>query len=506
MTKLKQLLLLLTLFVLVQSISLAISVNDGIYATANLNVRQTASTTGTLIGTVTTNTVGNVIGGPTVSGGFTWWQITWGSPFITGWSVQDFLGTVPPSPTVFSEFLSAGWHVYPWANMSSLLTSTTRRSGTYGIQAISSAAYARLYIQTTIGFNTSGQQTLRFSMMSPSGSGQNHYVGIYNTSGSVIQYLPIWNYVSGNTLVPNTWYDIVVPLSDLLATNQVIGGVVIEIESAGTFYADEISFSTVSGSTYWTPPPPTSTITSVSASCSPSSVQVNNGSQCTASVSGTGSYNSAVTWSANAGTINSSGFFTAPSSVPSPAGVTITAQSVQDTSKVETSTVTVTAVPVQFTQASNIVFGDSIGNGWYIGSWPQVVTDPASDTAYLGDNGVQVQIATPNYGRLQILAWQNYKFNTANYNYLSFVINIGKYETEDLYVGLINSSGAVIQYVSLKNYTASLTLDAYRWQVVNIPLSALGIVSATDIYGIEIQSTNPATFTVDEINFKGACI
>jgi phospholipase C len=44
-------------------------------------------------------------------------------------------------------------------------------------------------------------------------------------------------------------------------------------------------------------------------------------------VQGTGSPNSAVTWSANIGTINSSGAFTAPSS---PAQVTITATSVQD--------------------------------------------------------------------------------------------------------------------------------------------------------------------------------
>ncbi len=479
----------------------AISVNDGVVTTANLNVRQTPSTSGTILATVSSGTVGNVVGGPTSANGYVWWQVTFGSPFVTGWVVQDFLATVPPGSTVYTDFMLPGWHVLPWSNMSSLTTSTTRRSGSYGIQATASAAYARLYLETTIGFSTSGQQSLRFSFMSPSGNGQNHYVSLYNTSGTPIHYVPVWSYVSGGTLVPGTWYDIVIPIADLQATNQTIGGVVVEIESSGTFYEDEVSFSTTYGSTYWTTP----TITSVSASCSPSSVQVNGGSQCTPTVTGTGSFNSAVTWTASAGSINSSGLFVAPSSVPNPAGVTITARSVQDTSKSGTATVTVT--PPQLSQASASVFSDATGSGWYIGSWSQVTIDPASDTAYgSSSNGMQVQVATPNYGRVQLIANQGYKFNTTGTNYLSFAVNIGKYENEALYVGLLGSGGSVIQYVELAPYiTPNATthrFEAYQWQTVNIPLSDLVAVN-TDVYGIEIQSINPSTFFVDEILFTG---
>ncbi len=72
------------------------------------------------------------------------------------------------------------------------------------------------------------------------------------------------------------------------------------------------------------------TITSVSVSCSPTTVIVSATSQCNATVQGTGSYSSAVTWTASGGTISPSGHFTAPALVGT---VTVTATSVQDTTK-----------------------------------------------------------------------------------------------------------------------------------------------------------------------------
>ena len=52
------------------------------------------------------------------------------------------------------------------------------------------------------------------------------------------------------------------------------------------------------------------TITSVSVSCTPSDIQTGQTSQCSATVSGSGSYNSSVTWSATNGTITRAGVFT----------------------------------------------------------------------------------------------------------------------------------------------------------------------------------------------------
>ncbi len=83
------------------------------------------------------------------------------------------------------------------------------------------------------------------------------------------------------------------------------------------------------------------TVTSVTASCSPTSIQTNQTSTCTQTVNGTGSYSSAVTWTvspSSIGSISSSGVFT-----PSAAGTaTITATSTQDSTKSGSATVTVT--------------------------------------------------------------------------------------------------------------------------------------------------------------------
>ena len=94
----------------------------------------------------------------------------------------------------------------------------------------------------------------------------------------------------------------------------------------------------------------TSSITSVTVACSPSTILYGQTSQCSASVTGTGSFSSTVTWTASAGTISARGLFTAPSGGVVTLPVTITATSSQDTSKSGTATVTVN--PSQ--QASNV--------------------------------------------------------------------------------------------------------------------------------------------------------
>jgi hypothetical protein len=71
--------------------------------------------------------------------------------------------------------------------------------------------------------------------------------------------------------------------------------------------------------------------------CSPASILTTQTSTCTATVQGTGSYSSAVTWGATDGTITSSGVFT-----PTGTGTaTITATSTQDTTKSGTASIVV---------------------------------------------------------------------------------------------------------------------------------------------------------------------
>ncbi len=103
------------------------------------------------------------------------------------------------------------------------------------------------------------------------------------------------------------------------------------------------SSSTSSGQKQ-SPPPPDS----VTVAVAPTTANIRAGSTLTFSATVTGSSNTSVTWSVNSvasgnatlGTIDSSGKFTAPASLPSPNTVTITATSSADTTKSSSSAVT----------------------------------------------------------------------------------------------------------------------------------------------------------------------
>jgi uncharacterized repeat protein (TIGR03803 family) len=88
-------------------------------------------------------------------------------------------------------------------------------------------------------------------------------------------------------------------------------------------------------------PPPPPTVTSVNISCPSGVVQTGQTNQCAATVAGTGSYNSSVSWSVSGttdgsstvGTVSTGGLYTAPSSVPTPFTVSVTATSTADATK-----------------------------------------------------------------------------------------------------------------------------------------------------------------------------
>jgi uncharacterized protein YjdB len=82
------------------------------------------------------------------------------------------------------------------------------------------------------------------------------------------------------------------------------------------------------------------TVTAVTVTCAESSIVTGQTDQCTPTVQGTGKFSSAVTWKASGGTISDAGLLTAPSTAGQ---ITITAQSVADTTKSGSYTVTVTA-------------------------------------------------------------------------------------------------------------------------------------------------------------------
>jgi len=69
-----------------------------------LNVRAMASISGTLLGSQATNAQGNVIGGPTYSDGYWWWQIDYNSA-PDGWSTENYLEKYIPAAITNLNFI-----------------------------------------------------------------------------------------------------------------------------------------------------------------------------------------------------------------------------------------------------------------------------------------------------------------------------------------------------------------------------------------------------------------
>jgi hypothetical protein len=84
----------------------AYNYGDRVQCTVNLNVRATASTSGTLITTETSGSKGTIESGTSQSAnGYTWWYITWDNSY-TGWSVDSLqLVPVPPTATTVAATL-----------------------------------------------------------------------------------------------------------------------------------------------------------------------------------------------------------------------------------------------------------------------------------------------------------------------------------------------------------------------------------------------------------------
>jgi hypothetical protein len=495
---------------LLPSLSWGYAVNDGVLpTTTNVNVRSGAATSNSILYTVSPGDSGLIVSGPTVAGGYTWWYINWAShPTQNGWTADANLTLNSPAPvTVFTDYYNYDWHIRAWSNSAVSLSTSNYRVETGRVQNASlevgiSAAYARLYIETTAGFSTSGSlngtlQSLHLSVQNVNVDGRELYVGLSNTSGTVIHYVPAWNYVPGGSLNQGTWYDLVIPIADLQATNMVVTGVVVEQEVPGTFRADEISFSTTYGSTYWNP----STITGVNATCNNITIAVGQSTQCAASVSGTGSYSSAVTWGASSGSMMSSGLYTAPSTVPNPATISVAATSYQDPTKTGFASITITNTSIS--QADSTPYAEGLGAGWSLAQRPNIYPNLYSADAYIGTYAMQTVIAATPWGRTQLLTQPNYKFNTSGNNYLAFAVNVGGYDTRNLYVGLFDASKNIIHYVMVSSYLPGQKFVSYQWQVVNIPLADL-VAVGVDTYGIEIQSDDALTFSVDNLKFSAA--
>ena len=129
------------------------------------------------------------------------------------------------------------------------------------------------------------------------------------------------------------------------------------------------------------------TVTSVAVSCTPATIAPGATSQCTATVQGTGSYSSAVAWSASAGTIGTTGLFTAPAVAGT---VTASATSTQNSSKSGSTSIAVqlripSSKHVVMVMEENQSYSTVVGNTT---DWPalnSLITSGALPTSYYAD-------------------------------------------------------------------------------------------------------------------------
>jgi hypothetical protein len=80
-------------------------VGDGVRVTSLLNLRASASTTGTLIATMPINTTGVVLAGPVSASGYLWYRLE--TSYGVGWAVQTYLVEIPPPTVVLPTATSA---------------------------------------------------------------------------------------------------------------------------------------------------------------------------------------------------------------------------------------------------------------------------------------------------------------------------------------------------------------------------------------------------------------
>ena len=172
-------------------------------------------------------------------------------------------------------------------------------------------------------------------------------VGAFNITVNGKLFLAGAKVIFGNNVLATQW----VSSTQLIATGAATGAGSIAIFVSNGDPGPSIStplYVQVGSSS----PPPPGTI-AVTVSPSNSAVQTGATKQFSATVTNTA--NTTVTWSVNAGSIGSTGLYTAPAAVPSPATVTVTATSAADPTKSGSTSVTITPPPPPITPTISFV-------------------------------------------------------------------------------------------------------------------------------------------------------
>jgi RHS repeat-associated protein len=90
--------IIVSILFLSEAVGVTFVTSTRVQAKANLNVRNSASTSGTILFEQSTGAMGLVLAGPTTSNGFVWYQVDWDNTTTNGWSADVNLQFAPPRP------------------------------------------------------------------------------------------------------------------------------------------------------------------------------------------------------------------------------------------------------------------------------------------------------------------------------------------------------------------------------------------------------------------------
>ncbi len=111
-----------------------------------VNVRATASTAGTLLGTQALNVIGTVIGGPTNANSYNWWNVNFDSG-VDGWVVETYLQAASASGTVVDAYqdmegsLTSGYGAGTWSVTGAVQVSNLNEKALRGPVTVGSTTY-----------------------------------------------------------------------------------------------------------------------------------------------------------------------------------------------------------------------------------------------------------------------------------------------------------------------------------------------------------------------------
>jgi len=148
------------------------------------------------------------------------------------------------SSDIFKDSLGSGWWDSSWGVSSN--TQAESHSGTYGLEVNFTYEWSGLSFSSD-GFDTTNYDTLSFALKSSvSNSAEEMLVVAYRTDNST-QTLSLSNYVTNNTLVPDEWNVVHIPLTDLGVENTLVNRIVFENGVIDSLIIDELSFLTYTG-------------------------------------------------------------------------------------------------------------------------------------------------------------------------------------------------------------------------------------------------------------------